>query len=125
MNQPERLLSSVKVRFLDGNKIIDELKSIAEDILKKNNNVLSIYLFGSISKGNYMTGSDADILVVLRDDNRRFIDRIPEFLRYFLNTSVATDVFPYTQKELERMILTENNFITKIWKEKKLLAKKE
>lgn len=43
-----------------------------------------------------MPGSDADILILLKDDKRRFVERMPEFSRCFLDVSIATDIFPYT-----------------------------
>ena len=124
VNQPKRLSSSVRVRFLDAPAILEKLRLISKDILENNYNVLGIYIFGSLATGNYAPGSDADILIVLKEDDRRFIDRIPEFLRYFLNASIATDVFPYTKKEIEGMIAEKNPFITTLWKGKKILAER-
>jgi predicted nucleotidyltransferase len=124
VKQPEGLSSSVRVRFLDVSRILERLKSISRDVLRRNSNVLGIYLFGSLVKGTYVPGSDADILIVLNEDNRRFIDRMPEFLRFFLNVPIAIDVFPYTSKEIEGMIADQNPFITTLWKEKTVLAER-
>jgi predicted nucleotidyltransferase len=124
VRQQKKLSNSVKVRFVNAPEIIEVLKSISGHILQRDENVLGIYLFGSLSDDTYVPGSDADILIVLKDDERRFIDRIPEFLRYFLTASVATDVFPYTRKEAEEMISKGNSFFTNIWDKKKILAER-
>ena len=68
-----------------------------------------------------MPGSDADILILLKDDKSRFVDRIPEFSRCFLDVSIATDIFPYTEKEIEERLSARDSFITTLWKEKVLL----
>jgi predicted nucleotidyltransferase len=117
-------LSSVKVRFLDPGRPIEALKRISHEILKRDPNILGIYLFGSLVKGTYAPGSDADILILLKDDQRRFIDRIPEFLRHYLNAPIATDVFPYTKQEIQQMIADQNPFIMTLWKEKIILAER-
>lgn len=122
--QQKKLSSFVKVRFINAPKLIEELKSISGHILQRDENVLGIYLFGSLSDDTYVPMSDADILIVLKKENRRFIDRMPEFLRYFLKVSVATDVFPYTKKEIEEMIFNGNTFLTTIWRKKKVLAER-
>lgn len=112
VKQPTRSLSSVKVRFLDASKIIKELEKVSKEIHKQNSNISGIYLFGSLAMGTYVPGSDADILIILKDDKRRFIDRMPEFLRYFLYAPIATDIFPYTEKEIKERFSAKDFFIT-------------
>jgi predicted nucleotidyltransferase len=114
VTQPERLSNSVKVRFLDAPRIINELRAISKDIMKRDQNVLGIYLFGSLSKRNYSPRSDGDILIILGTDTRRFMDRIPYFLRFFLNAPIPIDVFPYTEEEMREMVSEGNLFITRI-----------
>ena len=60
-----------------------------------------IVLFGSVASGTPVPGSDVDLLIVLSESDRWFIDRIPAFLpdRF----PVGVDVFPYTREELERL----------------------
>lgn len=64
---------------------------------------MEVALFGSLVKGDYGPGSDADVLVILRRDERRFIDRQDEFLIHFSGVGVPVDVFPYTLEEIERL----------------------
>jgi predicted nucleotidyltransferase len=65
--------------------------------------IREIGLFGSLVQGTYGPDSDADVLVILEADPRRFVDRIPEFLEHFSGLGIPVDVFPYTVAELEMM----------------------
>jgi predicted nucleotidyltransferase len=60
--------------------------------------VLAIVLFGSFSRGDFGVGSDVDILIILKDSPRPFLDRIPIYQpdRF----PVDVDVFPYTWEEV-------------------------
>ena len=62
-----------------------------------------VSLFGSLARGNYAPGSDADIFILLKEDARRFTDRIPEFLTHFSGVGLPVEVFPYTIKEIMEM----------------------
>jgi predicted nucleotidyltransferase len=79
------------------------LRRTAQELIAGCPGVQEVRLFGSLAKGNYGPGSDADVLIVLQEDERPLLDRIPEFLRWFLNASVPVEVFPYTCEEVERM----------------------
>ena len=68
-----------------------------------------IVLFGSLARGTPVPGSDADLLIVLGESDRRFLDRIPAFLPS--RFPVGVDVFPYTRAEVERMLREGNAFV--------------
>lgn len=104
--------SFVKVSYLNGSAILAQLHHAAQS-LKRNPNVIKAYLFGSLVRGDYCPGSDADVAILLREDERRFMDRIPEFMDYFDAVEVAVDVFPYTLAEKARMESSNNAF----WRE--------
>jgi len=106
----EKSSHSARVIFLDKGKIIEQLGAAARR-LRTSSNVLDIKLFGSLTKGNFIPGSDADILIVLKRDSRRMMDRIPEFLAFFGNVDLPVEVFPYTENELEKMQADGNRFI--------------
>jgi predicted nucleotidyltransferase len=99
----ERSFGSVKVFWLDKEYIQRQLM-IAVDALKGDGNVLKIILFGSFAEGRAVPGSDVDVLIVLRSDPRRFIDRIPDYLEIFSDLGTGVDVFPYTVDELENPV---------------------
>ncbi|MBN2030826.1 nucleotidyltransferase domain-containing protein [bacterium] len=103
----------VRVEYLH---LIDILPKLRESLkgLKQNPNVVSVKLFGSLVKGNYSPGSDADILILLQKDSRRIIDRIPEYLAYFSHVPIAVEVFPYTEEEYAKMNVSDNQFISSI-----------
>lgn len=94
-------MRGVRVTFLEAEPIIAGLRQRAEQLLARNPNVTEVALFGSLVKGDYCPGSDADLLVVLRGDSRRFIDRLDEFAIHFSGVGVPVDVFPYTVEEVD------------------------
>jgi len=108
----EKSSHSAGVIFLDKGKICEQLTAAA-DRMRKSPNMLDVRLFGSLAEDRFVPGSDADILIVLKRDSRRMIDRIPEFLDFFGNEDIPVDVFPYTEKELEKMQADGNRFIRK------------
>src|SRR5918996_1124668 len=85
----------------DALKAIEALRERAANLVDADPMVLEVSLFGSLVKGNYGPGSDADLLVILKADLRRFVDRLSEFLPYFIGVGIHVDVFPYTVEEIE------------------------
>jgi len=74
--------------------------------------VESVVLFGSLAKGNYTARSDADICIILKnDDPRRPTDRIPQYLAAFSGAPVPVDVLVYTRAEVERMRREGRRFV--------------
>ena len=96
-------MPGVKVTFLDIAPILAGLKARAQRLLVSHPRVREVSLFGSLVRGTYGPGSDADLLVLLDTDARRFVDRIPEFLEQFSGLGIAVDVFPYTLGEIAAM----------------------
>ncbi len=115
-------MNGVRARFLNRDEILPRLKALAYDLLSSRDDVLEVSLFGSLARGNYAPGSDADIYILLKEDSRRFMDRIPEFLRHFSGAGIRVEVFPYTVDEIAEM--GEKGFIQTIRKEKILLGEK-
>ncbi len=112
-----RLSDSVKIRYLEANTVMEELRRAARRLKASNVNVRRAVLFGSLVEGTYGPGSDADVLVVLDKDDRRKIDRIPEFSFAFSEVSIPVDVFPLTEQEIERELRDENFFLKRALKE--------
>ncbi|MCX5885331.1 MAG: nucleotidyltransferase domain-containing protein [Proteobacteria bacterium] len=109
-------MNGVKVKFLNRDEVFPRLATCAKQLLASKPDVLEVSLFGSFVRGNYAPGSDADIFILLKKDQRRFIDRIPEFLDHFPGVGVPIEVFPYTIEEIEKM--EDQGFIKTIQKEK-------
>lgn len=83
---------------------MERLRERARRLNKENPQVEKILLFGSIAQRTATPGSDADVCVILKEDHRRFIDRIPDFSEYFSNMGIGVDVFPYTVEEIKKGI---------------------
>lgn len=95
--------TSARVTFPDHQKIQHQLTYVALQALKRNPRIATIYLFGSRATQMPSARSDADLLIVLQHDPRsRRMDRIPEFLRLFLDAPVPVDVFPFTKDEIKK-----------------------
>ncbi|CAD7774770.1 MAG: Nucleotidyltransferase domain protein [Candidatus Methanoperedenaceae archaeon GB37] len=115
MKQPKEYLPSVRIRFLDRGKILRELKELSLTLKKERQDVISIILFGSLAKGNYTGGSDADIIIIVKHSQKDLVERIFEFRKYFLNCSIPVDVLVYTEEEIKKM--QHEGFIDSVMKE--------
>ncbi|MFZ5471036.1 MAG: nucleotidyltransferase domain-containing protein [Myxococcota bacterium] len=67
--------------------------------------VKRILLFGSLATGQVGPGSDIDLIVV-REDRRRFMERLEEVYRAIAEVGVAADVVVYTPEEMEELTRT-------------------
>ncbi|MBI4321246.1 MAG: nucleotidyltransferase domain-containing protein [Chloroflexi bacterium] len=104
---------------------MSKLTECASKVVDENPSVKKVLLFGSLARGDYTPHSDADVIVILYEDDRRIVDRIPEFLKAFLPAPVPVDVFPYTEAELDRMLQQGNSFIQRAMREALTLAGNE
>lgn len=67
--------------------------------------VLGVYLFGSLAEGRAVPGSDADVLVLLKQSQRRWLDRPLEFWDHFVDCGIGVELFCYTEEESARVPL--------------------
>ena len=98
---PKRSSNSVKVVFADKANVLRQLEDYAKSLKRTHAEVERVGFFGSYANDTYGPASDVDLLIVLRESEKRFIDRIPDFVPE--NLSVSCDVFPYTRSEIEKM----------------------
>jgi len=112
---PERSSNSVKIFFADKDKVLGEVREYVRRIRQAHPEVEKVGLFGSYATDTYGPASDVDLLIILRKSDKRFPDRIPDLLPD--NLSVACDVFPYTQAEIEKMKQDENPWIRHVLQE--------
>jgi len=101
----------VKVEFLDKKKVLQSLRRAARQLRQSHSLVQQVVLFGSLAKGDYVPGSDADVLVILEGDSRSFMERIPEFRRCFAGLAIDVEVFPYTCDEMVRGQADSTSFL--------------
>jgi len=100
-----RSCGSVQVAFLDRNRAIAELSERARQLLERDSRVVAVGLFGSLARGEALPSSDADILIVLKSHPQpRWFDRIPEYADAFRGVTLPVEPFPYTLKELNRLV---------------------
>ena len=109
---PKKSSNSVKVVFADKANVLRQLKEYSESIKRTNPEVEQVGYFGSYANGTYGPASDVDLLIILRKSDKRFLDRIPEFLPD--NLSICCDVFPYTGEEIKKMKQEDNLLICHI-----------
>ena len=100
--------------YRDKEVILTLLKERCYSLAKKDERIIKIILFGSLTNETYGLYSDADLLIVLaKSEFARFIDRIPEFVIPFAEFCIPVDIFPYTENELASMKVN-NSFIQNI-----------
>jgi predicted nucleotidyltransferase len=94
--------NSVKVFWLDRQLAYDKTVQAARKLGSVNPAVLLVILFGSLAEGKALPSSDADILIVVKDSNLRFIDRPARYRAYFVDIGLGIDLFVYTEQEIAR-----------------------
>ncbi|MFH1883884.1 MAG: nucleotidyltransferase domain-containing protein [Planctomycetota bacterium] len=111
----EKSSNSVKVVFADKNKVLHQLADYTRKVKRSRPEVEKVGLFGSYATEAFGPASDVDLLIILRESSKRFLDRIPDYLPE--NLSVSCDVFPYTKEEIERMNQAGRPWICHVLKE--------
>lgn len=96
-----RSSGSVKIISLDVAIVLARLREAAQALTAREKDVLSVWLFGSLARGEALPGSDSDVLIVLRASDQPFHRRIDHFSGQFSNIGVPVDVLPVTISELE------------------------
>ena len=91
---------TVKVFWLDRNLLKSRIMQAARSLSREHEEVVQVVLFGSVASDRAVPSSDADILVVVRDSDRQFLDRASLFRDYFADIGVGVDLFVYTQQEV-------------------------
>jgi predicted nucleotidyltransferase len=111
----EQSSNFVKVFFADKDKVLRQLRDYAEKLKQTEPQVQRIGYFGSYATDTFGPASDVDLLIILSKSDKRFLDRIPEYMPD--NLSVACDVFAYTTEELDRMKREGDLWLTRILRE--------
>ncbi|MBS7656215.1 nucleotidyltransferase domain-containing protein [Candidatus Bathyarchaeota archaeon] len=91
-------------------KLENPLRKFIYRLMKNRENEIEfIVLFGSRAKGEWCKGSDYDVLIGLKiDDKKRFIDRIYEFS---LLSDGEVEPFPYSCSEWRSMFKEFNTLL--------------
>ncbi len=80
-------------------------------------------LFGSLARGDAVPGSDADLLLVLRESGVRFVERAAQYA--VSDVAIGVDVLAYTRHELARMLREGNQFVRRALQEGVVLFEAE
>jgi len=93
--------SSVEVKFLDLDQVLRDLRCAAAEAKRAYPEIVKVYLFGSLVKGNWTADSDADLIVIAR---REFPDFVRSRSAYQIFTSsISTDTLVYSEREFEQL----------------------
>ena len=95
---------------LDVGRVMDELRRYARRAVERG--ALAVVLIGSLARGDYTAFSDADVVVIVAGDGRRFIDRIADFI----DPELPVDVEPrvYTVEELRALAASGSRIVEEI-----------
>ncbi len=102
-------MDTVKITYFDSAGVRRALDDYVRTVTARHPEIEEVVLFGSLAAGTAVPGSDVDLVLVLSHTDRRFLDRVPQFLPS--GFPVDMDVFPYTRDEIERMKGQGNGFI--------------
>ena len=113
MHEKSSNFASLKVFKLDYELVLRKLKEYAEKALKKG--ALVVFLIGSLARGDHTAFSDADVVIIVRDDYpKKLLNRISDFI----DPTLPVDVEPrvYTLSELSKMAQNKERIIKEIEK---------
>jgi predicted nucleotidyltransferase len=96
---PSRSSSSSGVAFLDRGRALADVRSAVAALIDRRAGVREVWLFGSLARGTAMPRSDVDLLIVVDEDSRRPMDRVPECLLLLRGVGRPTDVLVLTVAE--------------------------
>jgi len=101
----------LKVFKLDYEYVLKKLREYALKALEKD--AIAVFLIGSQARGDYTAFSDADVVVIVRDDYPRgFIDRISDFI----DPTLPIDIEPrvYTVSEFLKLIQNRSRIVEEV-----------
>ncbi|OGO40459.1 MAG: hypothetical protein A2Z04_06095 [Chloroflexi bacterium RBG_16_57_9] len=99
------------------------LRIAVENLVNQHPEIEKVILFGSLARGDAVPGSDADLLLILRESHIPFLERgvlyQPEYV------GLGVDVFAYTRAELDAMLAGGNTFVAQALREGIVLIGRE
>jgi predicted nucleotidyltransferase len=113
----------VKLFWLNHDEVKDWLTKAVQNLARRHREIDEVWLFGSLARGQAVPGSDADVLLVLRECDLPFLERAAHYQPEFCG--VGVDVFAYTRKELEQMEGTGHQFLERVKTERVCLFKRQ
>lgn len=89
-------MSRVGFRRLDRGAVLTRLQHWAAEVAARHPGVVRVILFGSLATARASGSSDADVVIVVREDARPFLQRTVE---PWPDVGVPVDLFIYTVAE--------------------------
>lgn len=112
---PARSSASVQVFWLNRPETLKRLQKAVTNLTDRHPEIEQVVLFGSLARGDAVPGSDADLLVILRESELPFLERCVHYRP--AGVGVGVDVFAYTETELGTMLAEGNTFVTQALRE--------
>ncbi len=91
---------SVTISWLDREALLDGIRAAVKHLVAARPEVLTVVLFGSAANGRAVPGSDADLLLVVRECTVRPLDRPLLYGPWFEGLGVGVDLFVSTEQEI-------------------------
>lgn len=86
-----------------------------KDLTDRHPEIEQVLLFGSLARGDAVPGSDADLMLILRESSLPFLERSVRYRP--VGVGLGVDVFAYTRAELEAMLSNGNTFVARALQE--------
>lgn len=116
---------NVRVFRLDRDRVLARLRERARALVEARPGVVEVRLFGSLARGEAGPGSDADLIVVVRDGEAApFLQRIEDLARAFEGVGVGCDVLAYTESEWGQLAAGGSRFAATAHAEGLVLARR-
>jgi predicted nucleotidyltransferase len=112
----------VRVFRLHRERVLAALRDRAVRLVDAHPEVLEIRLFGSLARAAAKPGSDADLLVVLKDGAGPVVERVARIAPHFEGVGVGCDVFVYTESEWSALAREGRKIVTTVLNEGILLT---
>lgn len=106
--------------WLDRAETLKRLRSSIKALRERYPEIEKVVLFGSLARGDAVPGSDADLLVVLRESCLPFWDR--SVIYHPEGAGLGVDVVAYTHQELEDRVAADDPFVHRALHEGLVLA---
>ncbi len=112
----------VEILSVNENQLREVLYEISSRIKTEHQEVKEIILFGSLIKKEFLPSSDIDIAIIVNKTDKKFIERLEEFLDYFSMIPFDINLVVYTMEEKEKMLQAKYRFVLEIVKGEKLIS---
>jgi UTP:GlnB (protein PII) uridylyltransferase len=109
----------VQVFWLNRPEILNRLQSAVKELTRRHPEIEQVVLFGSLARGEAVPGSDADLLLVLRESREPFLERSARYRP--AEVGIGLDLIVYTQQELAELQAQGNALVAQALKEGRVL----